>query len=137
MMMVVTVTIISPYNHLKHPPSSCSKKKTISFSVFINDNMVSAVHCTSSDIHFKHFHIWNVAGISGCILYSKKYVHVGGTNNMSPVKEEISIKHFSHFAYVNYRLVKWIRTVGLWPSFIFFLFSVVDQPKFLAEQEPF
>lgn len=98
MMMVVTVTIISPYNHLKHPPSSCSNKKTISSSVFINDNVVSVVHCTSSDIHFKHFHIWNVAGISGCILYSKKYVHVGGTNNMSPVKEEISIKHFSHFA---------------------------------------
>ena len=93
-----TVTTISSYNHLKHPPSSCSKKKTISSSVFINDDMVSVVYCTSSDIHFKHFHTWNVAGISVCILYSKKYVHVGGTNNMSPVKEEISIKHFSHFA---------------------------------------
>ena len=90
-----TVTTISSYNHLKHPPSSCSKKKTISSSVFINDDMVSVVYCTSSDIHFKHFHTWNVAGISVCILYSKKYVHVGGTNNMSPVKEEISINPLS------------------------------------------
>ena len=90
----VTVTTMCVYtgNHLKHPPSSCSKKKAISSSVFINDNMVSIVYCTSSDIHFKHFHIGNVAGISGCIFYSKKYVHVGGTNNMSPAKEELSIE---------------------------------------------
>ena len=55
---------------------------------------------------------------------------------MSPVKEEISIKHF-HILPVDYRLVKWIRTVGQSHPLFFLCLVSHDRPKFLAEQEPF
>lgn len=75
--------------YLKQPPSPSPQKKPKLSSIFINDDMITAIHRAASGNQFKDGHIWNVTRIQRLGFNAKEYVHVRCMDDMLPEEDEI------------------------------------------------
>lgn len=75
--------------YLKQPPSPSPQKEPKLSSIFINDDVITAIHSTASGIQFKGGFIWNVTRIQRLDFNTMEYVHVRCIDDMLPEEDEI------------------------------------------------
>lgn len=75
--------------YLKQPPSPSPRKEPKLSSIFINDDMILAIHSAASCVQFKCGFIWNVTRKQRLVFNATEYVHVRCMDDMLPEEDEI------------------------------------------------